>query len=849
MALYVCTLARDVLPADAGELQLVAAEWGVAHPTGFPLYTILANFFTRIPVGPSPAFRANLLSAIASTATLLLLYLSVYRLTRSRVAGLLAAVALGTSTTFWSQATTANVRSLTALFTAALTYMLLVMRGRQLQLTSGASSLTLTETADNETRNREPLWFQALFVLTLVLAITHHTSLVFIGALFIVFAIIAQPSIIKEPGRWPILLLAGLLALLPLLYLPIRGAFGAVGAPEDLNTFNGFMSHVLGLGFRGDLLFFDDMSVFWARLGVMANVFTFQFAPLILLFALLGLILLILADRLLGTVLAAAIAVHTIVAAVYRAPQTVEYMLPVYVLLAVLVGYATGGLLQFQSLRSMRQLRFRMLTIVSILLVTALTVAVLSQAVWHYRSYRQLGRDLTARDYALPLLQGAPPDTVILADWHWATPLWYLQAVEGLRPDVEVEFVYPESGPYGDTWAKRIASSLSASRPVLATHFDPVAYRDLPLPEPFHRAFLFRQTPLLDPPDEYTVTSIELGPSTLVEAYHLESTEVLPGEELVLSLIWQPTAAQAAGDKLYAHLIGPDGRLYAGDDQSVLAQQRGLSVNEFRLTPLLQTRPGRYDLVIGNYNESTPGNIASAKLADIEVRADATPPITGNRVYRPLAGSPDERTLIGYDWDSTLPDQRRLYLHWSTENGYETMTMDLDGEVYPFESWSGPWGIEIDQSSIDYQSGAYVPFGEGLIWLGQSHDARQAFWPGNRVKLTQEFTTAKPILSDLVVSLRLVGYQEDGQSWDWWDLDDGVPAMGAIPTLKWIAGSRVRHSVWSTISPDAWPQQETEPLLLLYDAFTSRQLPILDERIAQRWPWIPLGRVAVTAEQ
>ena len=115
--LYVNTLAPDLLPADAGELQLVGARLGVAHPTGFPLYTMLTNLATRLPIGPNEAYRTNLLSALVSTGTVLLLYLAVRRLCGSRLAGLLAAAALGTSATFWSQATTANVRSLTAFFT------------------------------------------------------------------------------------------------------------------------------------------------------------------------------------------------------------------------------------------------------------------------------------------------------------------------------------------------------------------------------------------------------------------------------------------------------------------------------------------------------------------------------------------------------------------------------------------------------------------------------------------------------------------------------------------------------------------------------------------------------------
>ena len=40
--LYAATTARDILPADSGEFQLIAAGWGVGHPPGYPLYTVIA---------------------------------------------------------------------------------------------------------------------------------------------------------------------------------------------------------------------------------------------------------------------------------------------------------------------------------------------------------------------------------------------------------------------------------------------------------------------------------------------------------------------------------------------------------------------------------------------------------------------------------------------------------------------------------------------------------------------------------------------------------------------------------------------------------------------------------------
>ncbi|MFN2223297.1 MAG: DUF2723 domain-containing protein [Candidatus Promineifilaceae bacterium] len=848
--LYVNTLSPDLLPADAGELQLVAARWGVAHPTGYPLYSILANVATRLPLGPNPAFRANLLSATTSAATLLILYLAVYKLTSDRVAGLLAVVVLGASTTFWSQATTANVRSLTALFTAAAFYLLVVLREKRAGPDTGSGQLSRPpDDLDGKVDERSALWLQALFVLLLVLAVTHHSSLVFIGGLMALYAIFVRPSFIKEPNRWPVFFVATLIGLLPLLYLPIRGAAGAIGAPEDLDTFNGFVHHVLGLGFRGDLFYFDTLPVLWARLMVMVNVLTFQFPSFVLLIMLLGLVVLLRRDRGLAVLLAASIAVHTFVAAVYRAPQTVEYMLPAYVLLAASFGYAAGFLRGIGYRSIITGYRDQVVNVAAILLLTAMAMSIFAQLIQSYGSFRALSRLTVARDYAQPLLQDAPSDSVILADWHWATPLWYLQEVEGMRRDIQVQYVFPESGPYADTWARQIADQLAAGHPVVSTHFDVSTFSQLPVAEPFHQAFLFRQEPLWTLPDGYSEMTAEIGPGVFSRGIYLSSQEARPGQELLFELAWQSGSQTDPGRALYVHLIGPDGRLYAGDDQLARPASQGLTVNQFGLTPLLHTPPGSYELVIGSYGSPEAAPADAVTVAQIDVVAATEPPFTMNSVFRALAGAQDERTLIGYDWDSTLPGKQRLYLHWSVDGGYQTQIVDVDGGQYAMPAWFGPWGVEIAGSLFELdRSSAYIPFGQGLIWLGQSRDKARSFSPGERVRLSQEFTTSRPVLSDLIVSLRLVGYQEDGKSWAWWDLDDGVPAMGAIPTLKWIAGSRIHHPVYSTISPDARPEQQTEPLLLLYDAFTARQLPILDERITQLAPWIPLGKVPIVTE-
>src|SRR5688572_26223504 len=66
LAIYLSAMAPGLTwangGADGGDLITAAATGGIAHPTGYPLYLLLARFFQLLPVG-SLAFRTNLMSA------------------------------------------------------------------------------------------------------------------------------------------------------------------------------------------------------------------------------------------------------------------------------------------------------------------------------------------------------------------------------------------------------------------------------------------------------------------------------------------------------------------------------------------------------------------------------------------------------------------------------------------------------------------------------------------------------------------------------------------------------------------------------------------------------------------
>ena len=61
---YLFTLAPSVIQIDSGELAAVQATLGIAHPTGYPLFTVLGNLFLKIPLPFTKIYRSNLLAAL-----------------------------------------------------------------------------------------------------------------------------------------------------------------------------------------------------------------------------------------------------------------------------------------------------------------------------------------------------------------------------------------------------------------------------------------------------------------------------------------------------------------------------------------------------------------------------------------------------------------------------------------------------------------------------------------------------------------------------------------------------------------------------------------------------------------
>ncbi len=221
LTVYILTLSRSVYYGDSGEFIAVAKTLGVAHPPGYPLYTMLAHLFTYLPFG-NIAFKVNLFSAVTSSLTVVVIYLACLKLTGNRLASASASLILAFSYLFWLYSLVAEVFSLNNLFVALIVLI----------------SLHIFEKPQNK-----KLFYLLSFVFALALT-NHHTIVLLAPALlFLIFA--TNPKLLLQPKFLILNSLFIILGLLPYLYLPIRASADPILNWGDPDTVERFLHHIL----------------------------------------------------------------------------------------------------------------------------------------------------------------------------------------------------------------------------------------------------------------------------------------------------------------------------------------------------------------------------------------------------------------------------------------------------------------------------------------------------------------------------------------------------------------------------------------------------------------------------
>jgi hypothetical protein len=225
-SIYLATLAPTIFWGDGIELSAVCATGGIAHPTGYPLFTMLGFFFCQI-FRQNPAFGTNLMcalfGAIASGLFFIVLGKTLALLPPGHflhphyieIAAAAGALLFAFSPTFWYHATMTEVYTMHMLFVMLLLSLFLRYVTRE-----------------------DLLSFLALFGVWGLAFSNHMLSMTLLP-----LAIACLWLFIKKAEKRVHLLSAGMLfaaGLLPYLYLPLRAAARPAlnwGDPSTLRNF------------------------------------------------------------------------------------------------------------------------------------------------------------------------------------------------------------------------------------------------------------------------------------------------------------------------------------------------------------------------------------------------------------------------------------------------------------------------------------------------------------------------------------------------------------------------------------------------------------------------------------
>ena len=115
---YLATLAPSIVAGDAGELAAAAATFGIAHPPGYPLWTLLGHVASMLHAA-QPVLALNVMSAAAAAAAAGLIVILLEALTGRLLLPAGIALAFAFSRAVWDTAVVTEVYALNLLLTTA----------------------------------------------------------------------------------------------------------------------------------------------------------------------------------------------------------------------------------------------------------------------------------------------------------------------------------------------------------------------------------------------------------------------------------------------------------------------------------------------------------------------------------------------------------------------------------------------------------------------------------------------------------------------------------------------------------------------------------------------------------
>lgn len=410
LVVYLASLAPDLTwahnGADGGDLIVAAYTLGVPHPPGYPAYTMLAHWFTRLPCA-SIAYCVNLLSAVsmAGAAGMLALVSDEGRKTKDKdrpssfvfghsIAVLATAWGFAFIPLVWQQAIIAEVYAPFALCVALV-----------LWLAPRVSSA------------------RRAFVLGLVwsIALGFHLTALFLLPL-------ALWRVWRTRTRWLAFAVGAMLASVQWLYPVWRAGRGAI-TWGDPTTLAGWWWLVSGALYR-DYVFAVPLDAWLERATFFVHALLVGLGPILSVCAFIGWWRIARAERDKAIAYGATMLAYVVFAIGYNSVDSINLAIPAVLIFCVGIGAGVAVLLD--ALRARWGDRAIGLGWIGLLVQVALVLMLNWRAV-------SLAEDRAAMRFGESVLAQLPPAAIVVTQDDRATfALWYFRYVLGQRADVRI---------------------------------------------------------------------------------------------------------------------------------------------------------------------------------------------------------------------------------------------------------------------------------------------------------------------------------------------------------------------------------------------------------------------------
>lgn len=411
---YLKTLAPAVQFIDSGELAVVCQTLGIAHPTGYPLYTLLGRLFTLLPLNDT-IFRVNLFSLLSVCLANLFLFLIILKVLgcRSNVSlwtGFLTSLVFSFTPTWWGMATSNEVYGLNILSACLIIYIIQIWREK----------------------HRKMGGMNVLYILAFVYGLSfgnHMMTILLLPAIVFLLLVYEKKILFSTEKIFPCVFFF-VLGLSIYLYLPIRSAQNPVldwGNPENWPA---FIRHVSGWQYKA-WMFSNSLDQLFLNLNKFVKLFFNNFPLYFLPFTLLGIWRFIDKNRRFLIFLLILFLSTLFYAINYSIPDIDSYFLGCILVNVILVG--SGFFFIFENLQKVKLHRF----VTSGILFLFIFFPLILLSVNYFEQDRS--RNHLAYDLNSNILRSAQKDGLILTQlWGHYSPWLYLRYVELKRPDLIV---------------------------------------------------------------------------------------------------------------------------------------------------------------------------------------------------------------------------------------------------------------------------------------------------------------------------------------------------------------------------------------------------------------------------